>query len=468
MTRGPRLRLAGGLSRLSDRRFKTVVYLTALGLYLMGIWLHSPNGGNVYTDITQVFQERVCPPPPFDYLQIPPTCTLIVPYLQSFNEYPVITSMFMYAMGVFGRSIPGDLLQNYYTLSAAVLIVPTLLAVRELMRLVELRGAPRNRVLWYFLITPTFALMTLLNWYVIGVYFALSGIRRYLEGGSRFWSGVLFGLSAASNFVTAVPALGFFIASKTMRERAILASAALGTYAAINAPFIILNAGLWYQSFHYVYTWNIEDSWMQAILIDLNSPYRHLIPPLLFGGFIVGMVWLRYRGGTGDPLVFAFLAMFGYTFSTYIYTPQMNLILLPFFVLLPVTESYREFLGFDLLNASIIILGVSDVLVPFGISYYPWFHPINYTSAVFWIEVARSLWQGKFALVNGIPGSLTLPWKGGAGRRATLGGKAPALPEPRRQESVGWVGWRGRRASPRTGAGLGVHDRCVSAQDSRG
>jgi hypothetical protein len=102
--------------------------------------------------------------------------------------------------------------------------------------------------------------------------------------------------------------------------------------------------------------------------------------------------------------------MFGYTFATYIYTPQMNLILLPFFALLPVSSGYREFLAFDILNASIIILGVSDVFLPFGISYYPFFHPINYISAVFWIEVVRSLWQGKFALVNGIPGSLSLPW----------------------------------------------------------
>jgi hypothetical protein len=30
---------------------------------------------------------------------------------------------------------------------------------------------------------------------------------------------------------------------------------------------------------------------------------------------------------------------------------------------------------------------------------------------VFWIEAARSLWQGKFALVNGIPGIPSLPWQ---------------------------------------------------------
>jgi hypothetical protein len=335
-----------------------------------------------------------------------------IPYLQSFNQYPVIVSMFMYIMGVFGGLAPGDLVESYYLLSAGVLIVPTFLAIRELMKIIEIRGTPRSRILWYFVVTPTFIFMTLLNWYMIGVYFTLSGIRRYLEGGSRLLSGVLFGLSAASNFVTAVPALGFFIASKTSKERVILAVAALGTYAAINAPFIVLKSGLWLQSFHYIYDWNIEDSWMQAILVDLYSPYRHVIPPIVFGGFIIGMLWMRYRRKTSDPLVFAFVAMFGYAFATYVYPPQLNLILLPFFVLLPVSKGFREFLAFDVVNALIILLAFSELLLPFGILYSDYFKPITYVSAVFWVEVIRSVWQGKFALVNGIPGSISFPrWR---------------------------------------------------------
>jgi hypothetical protein len=320
--------------------------------------------------------------------------------------------MFMYVMAVFGAYLPWFLPENYYLLSAAVLSVPTFLAIRELMTIIELRGVSRNRVLWYFIVTPTFIFMTLLNWYAIGVYFTLYGVRKYLEGGSRLWSGVLFGLSAASNFVTAVPALGVFIASKTTKERAMLAGAALGTYVAINAPFVFLNSALWLESFRYIYAWNIEDSWMQAILIDLNSPYRHLIPPIVFGGFIVGMLWLRYRAKTSDPLVFAFVATFGYTFSTYVNPPQLNLVLLPFFVLLPVSSRYLEFLAFEIVTALIIILGFSEVLLPFGILYRDFFMPISYMSAVFWIEVVRSVWQGKFALLNGIPGSISfLEWK---------------------------------------------------------
>src|SRR5437588_2150154 len=149
MKRALGVSLGERLSRMTDRRFKAGVYLTALGLYLIGIWLHLPyGGGHVYTDLTQLFQDRlwVCPSP--SYYQYD-ACALSVPYLQSFNEYPVLTSMFMYVMAVFGAFLPWYLPENYYLLSAAVLVVPTVLAIRELMKIIELRGASRSRVLLY-------------------------------------------------------------------------------------------------------------------------------------------------------------------------------------------------------------------------------------------------------------------------------------------------------------------------------
>ncbi len=396
-------RLDGLLAGLSGARFEAAVYMTTTALYLFGVWLHIPyGGGHIYSDLPYIYQNRICPTPSNGsaYLAYgPPGCTIKIPYIQSFMEYPVITAMFVYANAVLGNLFPGDALTNYYFFSALFLFVPTLLAVRELLRLIELRGASRNRVFWYFIVTPTFIYMTLLNWYVIGVYFALFGMRKYLQG-SRVASGVLFGLSAASNFITAVPALGLFIASKGVRERFLLAASALGTYGAINAPFLVLNAQKWFASFSYVYQWNIEDSWMQAILPSLYSPERHYIPPVVFGVVIAIMLWLRLKRSTEDPLVFAFISMFGYTFATYIYTPQMNLALLPFFVLLPVSGSYLEFLAFDITNALIIIVGFSEALLPLGITYHLSI-PIDRSNVVFWIEVIRSLWEGRFTFFNG-------------------------------------------------------------------
>jgi hypothetical protein len=65
-----------------------------------------------------------------------------------------------------------------------------------------------------------------------------------------------------------------------------------------------------------------------------------------------------------------------------------------------------------------------EILLPFGIVYSSYFIPINSMSPVFWIEVVRSLWQGRFALLNGVPGALSLRWlKRGATRPAIPGDK---------------------------------------------
>jgi hypothetical protein len=79
----------------------------------------------------------------------------------------------------------------------------------------------------------------------------------------------------------------------------------------------------------------------------------------------------------------------------------MNLALLPFFVLLPVSSGYLEFLAFDTVASLIVIIGVSQVPLPFGMVYFNLFHPASLTSTpIFWIEVIRSLWQGKVRLLE--------------------------------------------------------------------
>jgi hypothetical protein len=473
MTHLGKLHLSARLSGLSDVRFKIVLYSTALCLYAIGVWLHLPYGGGyVYTDITYVFQERICQIGPVEYGPLIGKCAFTIPYLHSFIEYPVIVSMFMYTMGRLGTLFPGDLLRDYYLLTSLVLLAPALLSIREMMKIIQIRSASRVRMFWYFVVTPSFIFMMLLNWYIIGVFFMLYGLRRYLQG-SRLWSGILFGISAASNFITAAPALGLLFATKSMKEMVILTASALGTYVLINAPFMLLNPGMWYKSFHYIYTWNIEDSWMGALLGNPYSPYRHVIPFVVFPVIFAGLIWMRYRRTTTDPMVFAFVAMFGYVFSTYIDPPQLNLVLLPFFVLLPVASGYREFLAFDTFNTVIIILGVSEVLTPYGISYYKYFHPaanvivpyaytylrsvqldglssivlgVISTNLLVWMGSFRSAWEGKFLFWNQVPGSISVSrlWKRGeetrtgaaddepgGGGGARMGGEEPGEgPDP--------------------------------------
>ena len=372
------------------------LYLVTAIFFLIGFWLHIPyGGGHIASDIPTVFQGRECG-----------GACLTVPYVSGFVEYPVIVSEFVYVMGAISEVLPGSILTNYYGLSVAFLAIPTFLLVRETLKIAEMRGYSDRRVLAYLVATPTFLFMLLLNWYVIGVYFATFGLRKFLQDDSKM-SGILFGLSAASNLVTAAPAMGIFLSAKGVRDRAVFVVSALACYGAINLPFIIVNPSLWLSFWQFHTNWYIEGSWMLAFLPSF-SPLRHYIFPALVLSLFAVISWISLKK-TKDVVTLAWLSTFAFLFSTYVFTPQMNLMLLPFFAITPIVKTYREFLAFDIINSLFIVLGFSQILLIFGITYH--FDVASYLAPVRWLAIARSIWLGKMLLFDGLlPG---INWRRG-------------------------------------------------------
>ncbi len=361
-----------------------VHYVAAL-LYLLGVWLHFPyGGGHIYSDIVSVFQVRECPS----------TCTLQIPYIQTLVEYPVIVAMFMYAMGILGRFFSSDILDAYYLFSSIFLLIPTLLLIRESVKITQLIGVDEGRVLRYLVVTPSFLIMLLLNWYVIGVFFSTFALRKFLQG-SRLASGVLLGLSAASNLVTALPAIGMTLSAKGLREQSRFVAGGLASYAMVNAPFVLINPSLWLSAWQYAYNFYIEGSWMLAFL-DLYSPLRHPLSTAVFVVEAAVILWAIGKTEMRNTVKLSWIFTFAFLFSTYIFTPQMNMILLPFFFFAPIAKQYLEFLVFDLVNALVIVLGYSQALFVFGISYaFPY-------SLILFMVIVRSLWVGKFTTFDGV------------------------------------------------------------------
>ena len=439
----------------------TSLFAAAGALYLLGVWFHIPyGGGHIYSDIVTVFQNRL----DNGYFTVKN-----LPLIDSFVEYPPITSYFMYFMGALAKyvpvSLPPDLMGDYYRYTSVFLVIPTFLLISELFKICDILGIRHRhrRTLLYYVATPSFIFMLLLNWYIIGVFFAIFGLRKFLQG-SRWASGILLGLSAASNLVTAVPALGmFFFDGGGLKSRArFLAGIGIAVLAvylplvAINSfphnyldsngvlvhfPFAFGNTSFITAFISYEQNWYIEGSWMLAFFNNLD-PIRHVMLPVLFVSLslLILSKWYRIdfvnntsvgqqggkRHGFLRSRIFPFqislrkqirtqreranvivtsswFFTFAFLFSTYVFTPQMNLILLPFFVIAPITKRYWEFLAFDIVNALVIVYGFSQPLLAFGISVpFPvQFGPV-YMSPVQALAVIRSFWVGKFLLYDGL------------------------------------------------------------------
>ena len=373
--------------RFSSRR---VTLIAAAVLYVVGVWFHFPHGGgHIYSDIPTVFQLREC---------LASCTTIPIPYVNVFIEYPILVSMFIYMMGIIGLALPISILNGYYLASVAILAVPSLLLVDETMKISRLVGADQRRVMQYLVVTPTFVFLLLVNWYSIGVYFMLLGLRMFLQGRKGF-SGIFFGLSAASNMITAAPAIGLLFGIRTAKEAVQFAGSAFVTFLALNAPFVIINPQLWISYWLYQSNWYIEGSWMRFFL-PLWSPLRHPVF-ILSAATLLGVIFILSYRRPSNPLTLAWLSTFAVLFSSYVFTPQMNLMILPFLALAPIVSGYWEFLAFDLLSAAIIVVGNSQPLQIVGITYNMG-NALSASSLIVWMETFRSVWLGKFLLWNGI------------------------------------------------------------------
>ncbi len=373
--------------KFSSRR---VTLIAAAVLYVVGAWFHLPNGGgHIYSDIPTVFQLREC---------AGSCATIPIPYVNGFIEYPILVSMFIYIMGIVGLALPISLLTGYYLASVAILAVPSLLLVDETMKISGLVGANQSRVLRYLVVTPTFVFLLLVNWYAIGVYFMLLGLRMFLQGRIAF-SGILFGLSAASNMITAAPAIGLLFGIRNVKQSVGFAGSALVTFLAVNAPFVVIDPQLWISYWQYQSNWFIEGSWMRLFL-SIDSPLRHAVL-IVSAATLLGVIFVLSYRRPCSPLTLAWLSTFAVLFSSYVFTPQMNLMILPFLALAPIVSRYWEFLAFDVLSAAIIVFGFSQPLQIVGITYNVG-NPLSGSSLIVWAGILRSIWLGKFLLWNGI------------------------------------------------------------------
>lgn len=419
------------------------IYLAAGALYVAGVWEHLPySGGHIYSDIVTVFASR------FLMFCTNSPCTLGTPYINNFVEYPVLVGFFMWAMGTIAGhlplSLPANQLNDYYTYTSIVLLIPTFLLIRETLIIAEMIGVGQKhkRTFLFLVATPSFVFMLLLNWYIIGTFFAIFGLRKFLEG-SRIWSGILLGISAMSNLITVVPALGMLFGANDWKERFRFLGG-IGIVVAVvylpmliansfphmyinspplqqttieNLPFTFLNTNIITNFLSYQQNWYIEGSWMLAFFGNYD-PIRHYIFPILFVALSSAILYrgIQLKSKAVLPkdrakliVHMSWLFTFAFLFSTYVCTPQMNIIILPFFVLMPIVRYYPEFLAFDVVNALVIVWGFSGPLLFLGINYHV---PANWlfqnTGSPIWtapnqlFAVIRSLWIGKFLIFDGL------------------------------------------------------------------
>ena len=351
-------------------------------VFIVGVWEHLPVVvPNHYTDVVSVFWR--------DGIGTGPH---LIPYYQFTFEYPVLVGILVYlASSIRLYVLDFSVALNYYVLAMdAVLYVFTVGTVLVVYKIVDLVGLEKARIWKAFLIVPSFLMFTVYNWDIIAIFFATLSIYFYMKGDkAKSWLTLGLGISAKLYPCMLIPVYMLEESSWKGRLKALLAP--LAVFGALNLPFILANFSGWFETWKFHAGWGIEDSWFVFLFnqMDPNAHYLALavLLYLVYKG-ITGTLRKQYKDRPTRLIERSFLMNVAWLVGSYVVTPQMGLMLLPFYVLIPSISLPIIYVA-EIMNALIIVLWFSS---PLNLG-----NPTLPASPVQWFAAGRQLiWLGLF------------------------------------------------------------------------
>lgn len=345
--------------------------LTLVSLLVSGFWVKGPcvdalwDGHQYetrcYTDLIPLYGGR-----DLDESQFP--------YVESFNEYPVLTGLWMYL-----ASLPADDSGSFFIWNAVGLGLVGLAVTFFLWRTSE-RSV---HVLWWAL-APPLVLYAFHNWDLLAVLFSVLGLYAYKRD-RLLLSGGFLGLGVATKLfpVVFLPILGAELLRRahergdgpwweSLKARGPwrFSLGAIGAWLAVNLPFILINRSLWWEtySFHsgrgpttgshwnairfYAGRWDWD--WLSSLV---STPMLPTLSPLLFVAGTLVLVALVLKGRLG-ALSGCLAVLCVFLLANQVFSGQYVLWLVPFFALLPEVTWWRK--GFLFLTDLLVYLTVFD------------------------------------------------------------------------------------------------------------
>jgi len=268
------------------------------------------------------------------------------------DEYPVLTMWTMRA----AAWISGPSITDYFTTSSIMMWIAAFVIALLLYVLVG------DRVL-YFVLAPTLAIYATMNWDLLAVALATGGTFLYLRRRDG-WAGVLLGLGAAAKVFPALLVVPFVAGRFHAREpdRAIrLAWAAVGTWLAINLPFVLVAPSAWWEFFRYNGGRFADWDSLWYVACERATGQTCSQTDLVNGASLImfvawaGLVWVlkarREPGFARWTLGFPILVLF--LLTNKVYSPQFSLWLLPWFAL--AFPNLWLFVGFEAADVAVFV-----------------------------------------------------------------------------------------------------------------
>jgi hypothetical protein len=296
---------------------------------LISFVIHAPWASpNVYNDITGSFWGRC-------WVQ-----TGSLPYIPTNTscdyafEYPAISGLILYVARFFGSD-----LTSFYNAVSAMTLAAAVVVAGGTWGISRRLGKSLDPL--YFLM-PSFIIYGIYNFDMFHAAFVVLSVLSFLSG-KRTLSAVFLGLGVDTK-LTSVVLLPVFLmeihsGDKDLglwKKRAFRVLGINGrrlwyfavfalVVAAVNLPFLFLNYSNFVQGYTFVANFGLEDAWFVWIFQNPNTWGFARI----FGLGVSGLLLLRIYTLHVSLVPKSALAIAAYLLGTYIYSPQLNLVLIP-------------------------------------------------------------------------------------------------------------------------------------------
>lgn len=365
----------------SDRWFSIpkelqMILIAATVIFAFNVWEHSPIVvPNHYTDIVSIY-----------YREGIGNGTLGIPYVDYVFEYPVLVGVVVFVAALLARSSTSDFLTSMvrYKLTVdLVLYAFTLILLVFVYKLATRNQIDSKRIWQVFLVMPSLLMFVDYNFDIIAIAFMILALYLFVTGEHSI-SAISLGLGVCTKLYPGVVLPALLAALPSWRSRGRYLGITAAVVAAANLPFMLMNLHTWFGTWEFLSGWGIENSWL-IFFFNQMDPLAHYLGFAVFLYLVYKiMIATRHHEMSSNQrlLVRSFLLSLAWLLGSYIVTPQMALLLLPFYVLIPAVPLLGAYAS-DTLNALIMVFWFTEMNAGRN--------PIAPDNPIQWISLARQL-----------------------------------------------------------------------------
>lgn len=289
---------------------KKIIIFSATLSFIASYLLHHPKiHGSVYSDIVSFWYR-------------PLVRDVKIPYIQEEFEYPPLSGLIIYISSLIG----GGELIPYYNCFSSILFLFYMLLVLTVLRIMEEKNTSFIYILIYIIFAPTTIFYLNYNFDVAFAAFLILSLMFFEKGKYRL-SALLFSVTTLTKLVNIILLPMLLLYMKDWKNRLSYIFYVFLPIVTINVTLQLVNPSFFKETYIFHAEWGLENAWFVYLFPSRDSwDTAKLFSAILM---VYGLLKI-YLSSFGNLYERSFILLSVFLLTTYVFTPQMVIFILPF------------------------------------------------------------------------------------------------------------------------------------------